>query len=87
MTAASMRDVVVAGGGLLGWSAAAALRRKLPALRVTVLPLAPPPDALAERIGSTLPSIIEFHRDLGMNDGDALLRAGCSFRLATEFDG
>jgi len=82
-----MRDVVVAGGGLLGWSAAAALRRKLPALRVTVLPLAPPPDALADRIGSTLPSIIEFHRDLGMNDGDALLRAGCSFRLGTEFDG
>ena len=87
MTAGSMRDVVVAGGGLLGWSAAAALRRKLPALRVTVLPLPPPPDALVERIGSTLPSIIEFHRDLGMNDSDALLRAGCSFRLGTEFDG
>jgi tryptophan 7-halogenase len=87
VTAASMREVVVAGGGLLGWSAAAALRRKLPALRVTVLPLAPPPDALADRIGSTLPSIIEFHRDLGMNDGDALLRAGCSFRLGTEFEG
>jgi tryptophan halogenase len=82
-----MRDVVVVGGGLLGWSAAAALRRKLPALRVTVLPLAPPPDALADRIGSTLPSIIEFHRDIGMQDGDALVRAGCSLRLGTEFDG
>jgi len=85
--AGAIREVVVAGGGLLGWSAAAALRRKIPALRVTVLPLAPPADALAERIGSTLPSIIEFHRDLGMSDGDALLRAGCSLRLGTEFDG
>ncbi len=27
-----MRDVVVVGGGLLGWSAAAALRRKIPRL-------------------------------------------------------
>jgi len=87
VTAGAMRDVVVVGGGLLGWSAAAALRRKLPALRVTVLPLAPPPDALADRIGSTLPSIIEFHRDIGLSDGDALLRAGCSLRLGTEFDG
>ena len=82
-----MRDVVVVGGGLLGWSAAAALRRKIPALRVTVIALPPPADALAERIGSTLPSIIEFHRDLGMSDGDALLRANCSFRLGTEYDG
>ena len=80
-----MRDVVVLGGGLLGWSAAAALRRKIPALRVTVVPLPPPPDALAERIGSALPSIVEFHRDIGMSDGDALLRANCSFRLGTEF--
>jgi tryptophan halogenase len=82
-----MRDVVVVGGGLLGWSAAAALRRKIPTLRVTVVPLPPPPDALADGIASTLPSIIGFHRDLGMSDGDALSRAGSSLRLGTEFDG
>ena len=87
MTAAPIRDVAVAGGGLLGWSAAVALRRKLPALRVTVLPLAPPPDALIERIGSTLPSIVDFHGDIGLDNREALLRAGCSLRLATEFDG
>ena len=84
-SAGPIRDVVIVGGGLLGWSAAAALRRKIPALRVTVVPLAPPADALVERIGSTLPSIVEFHRDIGLNDGDAPLRAHCSFRLGTEF--
>ena len=87
MTAAPIRDVVVAGGGLLGWSAATALRRKLPALRVTVLPLAPPPDALVERIGSTLPSIVEFHGDIGLDNREVLLRAGCGLRLGSEFDG
>lgn len=87
MTADAIREVVVVGGGLLGWSAAAALRRKIPALRVTVVPLPPPADALADRIDGTLPSITEFHRDIGMNDGDALLRAGCSLRLGTEFEG
>lgn len=85
MTAKPMRDVVIVGGGLLGWSAAAALRRKIPALRVTVVPLPPPPDALADRIASTLPSITEFHRDIGMNDSDAILRGHCSFRLGTEY--
>lgn len=83
---APMREVVVAGGGLLGWSVAAALRRKLPALRVTVLPIAPPPDALVERIGSTLPSIGDFHHDIGLGEGDAVLGGGCSFRLGTEFE-
>jgi tryptophan halogenase len=81
-----MREVAVAGGGLLGWSVAAALRRKLPALSVTVLPIAPPRDALVERIASTLPSIGDFHHDIGLGDGDAVL-AGCSFRLGTEFEG
>jgi tryptophan 7-halogenase len=85
LSAEPIRDVVVVGGGLLGWSAAAALRRRIPALRVTVVPLPPPPDALADRIGSTLPSIVEFHRDIGMNDGDPLLRANCGFRLGTEY--
>ena len=84
-TGERMRDVLVVGGGLLGWSAASALRRKIPALRITVLPLPPPADALAERLSSTLPSIVEFHRDIGMSDGDALLRANCGFRLGTEF--
>lgn len=82
-----IQDVIVAGGGLLGWSAAVALKRKLPALGVTVVPVPPPPGALADRIGSTLPSIIEFHRDIGLNDSDAVLRAGCGFRLGTRFEG
>ena len=41
----SIREVVIAGGGIVGWSAAAALRKRLPALNVSVLALPPPPNA------------------------------------------
>ena len=82
-----IKEVVVAGGGITGWSAAAALRRRLPGLAVTIVPVPPPPDALADRIASTLPSILEFHRDIGLGDADAIVRAGSSFRLGTCFEG
>lgn len=82
-----IREVVVAGGGIVGWSAAAALRRRLPWLVVTILPLAPAREALADRIPSTLPSILGFHADLGLRDEDAVIRTGSSFRLGTLFEG
>ena len=83
----TIREVVVAGGGITGWSAAAALKRRLPGLKVTIVPVPPPANALADRIASTLPSILEFHRDLGLSDADAVVRAGSSFRLGTCFTG
>ncbi len=82
-----IREVVVAGGGVVGWSAAAALRKRLPTLGVTIVPIPPPPDALAERIGSTLPSIVKFHAEIGLTERDTVVRAGSSFRLGTSFEG
>ncbi|HEY1606696.1 MAG TPA: tryptophan halogenase family protein [Allosphingosinicella sp.] len=82
-----IREVVVAGGGIAGWSAAAALRKRLPSLSVTIVPIPPPPDSLIDRIGSTLPSIGEFHSDIGLTEADTLLRAGSGFRLGTWFEG
>jgi len=80
-------QVVIAGGGVVGWSAAAALKRRLPGLAVTIVPVPPPADALADRIASTLPSILEFHRDIGLTDADTVVRAGSGFRLGTCFEG
>lgn len=82
-----IKDVVVAGGGLTGWSAAAALKRRLPWLNVTVIATPPASDALADRMSSTLPSILGFHADLGLRDEDAILRTVSSFRLGTRFAG
>jgi tryptophan halogenase len=81
----SLRSILVVGGGMVGWSAAAALKRRLPQLDITIVPVAPPADALADHIASTLPSILGFHGDLGIGLGDAVLRTGSHYRLGTLF--
>jgi len=80
-------SVAVAGGGIVGWSAAAALKRRLPQLAVTVIAVPPPPDALADRMVGTLPSIADFHDDLGLTEADTVIRARSGFRLGTRFEG
>lgn len=81
-----IRTIAIAGGGIVAWSAAAALRRRLPAVAVTVISTASPPDALADRIPGTLPSIVDFHEDIGLTEEDTVVRAGSSFRLGTRFE-
>ena len=83
----SISSVAIAGGGIVAWSAAAAIRRRLPAIRVTVVPLPVPPDALADRQGSILPSIVDFHQDIGLTEADTVVQAGSGFRLGTCFEG
>lgn len=87
MSAEPISTIIIVGGGIVGWSAAAAIRRKLPAIHVIVVPVAPPSDALADRIGCTLPSIVGFHGDLGLREQDTVFNAGSSLRLGTRFEG
>lgn len=79
--------VLVAGGGITGWAAAAALKRRAPFLDVTILVTPPSRDALADRIACTLPSLIGFHGDLGIGAGDGIVRTGSGYRLGTVFSG
>jgi tryptophan halogenase len=87
MDSRAIRSVAIAGGGIVGWSAAAALKRRLPALSVSVIAIAPADNALAERVTCTLPSIVDFHGDLGLSEADTVLRAGSGYRLGTRFEG
>jgi tryptophan 7-halogenase len=87
MDSRAIRSVVVVGGGIVGWSAAAALKRRLPILSVSVVACAPAANALAERIICTLPSIVDFHGDLGLSVADTVLGAGSGYRLGTRFEG
>lgn len=85
--AQQIREIVVAGSGLVGCSAAAMLKRRIRDANVTLVGPPPGEEALAERIGSTLPSIVGFHHDIGLDEGEVLRATGASFRLGTVFEG
>lgn len=83
----AIRTVLVVGGGIVGWSAAAALRRKMPWLTVTIVPQSVPASSLADTMPCALPSIMGFHADLGLSEQDGVLRTGSSYRLGSLFSG
>ncbi len=87
MQPGALRSVLVAGGGITAWCAAAALKRRAPFLDVTMLATPPSPDALSDRIACTLPSLLGFHGDLGIGEGDGVVRTGSGYRLGTAFAG
>lgn len=82
-----LKRIVVTGGGITAWCAAAALKRRAPFLDVTILACAPAPDALADRIACTLPSLLGFQGDLGIGVADGIVRTGSGYRLGTLFSG
>lgn len=79
--------VAIAGGGLAGWSAAAALKRHIPLLEVSIVSPTIPANSIVDRVISTLPSIMHFHEDLGLSEADTLVRAGSGLRQGTSFEG
>jgi tryptophan halogenase len=83
----SIRTVVVGGGGISAWSAAAALKRHIPSLEVSVVACPVSDDAIADRIMCTLPSIVGFHEDLGLTDADTVIGAKSGLRMGTVFEG
>lgn len=82
-----VKRVAIVGGGITAWSAAAALKHRIPSLEVTVVSSPPPPNALADCMVSTLPSIGEFHSDIGLSDEDTIVRARSGLRIGTAFKG
>ena len=85
MTSAPVASVAIAGSGLTAWCAAAALRRRIPTLDVRLVHTPAAPNALADRMIGTLPSIRDFHSDLSLSDEDTIVRAASGLRLGTLF--
>jgi tryptophan halogenase len=82
---APITQIVVAGSGITGLSAAALLKRRIPGATVTLTGEAPPANSLADRIGTTLPSTVGFHDDMGLDEGN-VLASGASYRLGNSFE-
>jgi tryptophan halogenase len=87
MQSGPISSISIAGAGIVGWSAAAAIRKSLPSIAVTVFETGSESTALAERISCTLPSIVDFHSDIGLDDSNVIARAGSAPRLGTRFAG
>jgi tryptophan halogenase len=81
-----LRKVVVAGGGTIGYIAAAALRRtfKHAGLEVVVVDT---PETGAPSARWTLPSQRGAHTQLGLSEADFLRETDATYRLASEYSG
>lgn len=87
MSRDAIRTAAVVGDGIAGWTAAAALARRLPGVRVGVVPVADLPPGLADLVATTPPSSRDFHADLGLEDRDIVARTQGAWRLGTRVVG
>ena len=79
-------SIAVAGGGIVGLSAALAFARALPGTTVRLIDLEPDPAALTDRMPGTLPSFRSFHRLTGIEEAELVQQAGSTHRLGTRFE-
>jgi tryptophan halogenase len=83
-----LKSVVVVGGGIEGWMAAAALAERFHDMRHTSVTLVESPGRVAATPGaSTVPHFREFLQRLRINEGDFIRRTGATVKLATAFEG
>lgn len=79
--------IVIAGGGVSGWTAAAVLARTLGRDHGSIRVLGDEGEDGAELALATLPSARDFHPFLGLAEDELMAAAGGSFRLGTRFGG
>ena len=87
MNSEAIQTIVIVGGGVVGWTAAAILARALKSepIKITLLDLPGlPADDMAE---SSLPGIRPLHQMLGFDERQLMSIAGASFKLGTEYQG
>jgi tryptophan 7-halogenase len=84
---APLKRVIIVGDGIVGISAAIAIRQALPMANVLLLGGHAHPAAFADRSPTALPFANRFHESIGLNDAELVRRAGASHRLVTAWLG
>lgn len=87
MTSGSaIRSIAVAGGGIVGLSAALAFASALPGTRIAVIETTPDPAALADILPTLHPMAARFHAMVGVDEAE-LVRSGiATHHLGTRFE-
>jgi tryptophan halogenase len=86
VTDREIRSVAVVGGGPVALGAAIAFARALPRAAVQIVETPADPAAIADRLPSTLPSALEFHGRIGVDELDLVRRGAATHRLGTRFE-
>ena len=81
-----IRSIAVAGGGIVGLSAALAFARALARTQVSVIETPPDPAALADRLPTALPGVERFHSAIGIAEAELIGGGIASHHLGTMFD-
>lgn len=79
-------SICIAGGGIVGLSAALAFARALPQCEISLITTAADPAALADRLPSLLPSSRRFHAQIGIDERELVSRGIATHRLGTCFE-
>lgn len=84
MPASTPERIVIVGGGLEGWTAAAGISHSLQGTGVAISVIDIPGLINVEPAQYTLPESLEFLQHIGIGEDDVLKEAGATFRLGTE---
>ena len=90
--AMEIRQIVIVGGGLAGWYAAARLGHAMRGRRITLrvvhaAPSGAEPDPFDVFCSSTLPALHVAHAELGLDERAFMRECRATFKLATEYRG
>lgn len=82
-----IKRIVILGGGVTGWTAAAALAKGLRNSGIIIVVIEDPAHTQADlHCEAATPTCIAFHQWLGLSEQDLLSVTGASFLLATQFN-
>ncbi|MEN0035659.1 MAG: tryptophan 7-halogenase [Cellvibrio sp.] len=83
----AINRIVILGGGMTGWTVAAALAKGLQGIQKSILLIDSAPQAVSDlQCEATTPACVAFHQFLGISETDLLSKTGSSFLLATQFN-
>lgn len=83
----AIRSIAIAGGGIVGLSAALAFARSLPRTKVTLVETPSDPAALADRMPTAWPTVGRFHAAAGLDELDLVRDGIAAHHLGTIVEG